>query len=351
MGTFRDAVADPESVYFVAEAGVNHNGDVEIAERLIDVAAASGADAVKFQTFATDRLVTEGAPKTKYQEETTGDDSQYEMLQNYELSRANHERLQAYCDERGITFLSTPFDTQSADLLVELGVPVVKIGSGELDNVPLLEHIAALNTPMIVSTGMATMAEVHTAFDAIRSANPDVPLVFLHCTSAYPTKLADANLRAMQTMADELPVPIGYSDHTTAPEMPGFAVAAGATVVEKHFTLSNRLPGPDHRASLESDELQTAVRVARDAATALGSPEKRPTKEERENRAVVRKSLHATERLEAGERLTEANVAVTRPADGLSPKNYETALGARVTEPLDCGDAVTSGDLDAEVEE
>lgn len=351
MDSFRDAVRDPESVYFVAEAGVNHNGDIGMAEQLVDVAAESGADAVKFQTFAADRLVTEQAPKADYQEKTTDDRSQYEMLENYELSRADHEHLQTYCDEREITFLSTPFDARSADLLADLGVPVVKIGSGELDNVPLLEHVAEFGTPMIVSTGMGTLEEVREAFEVIRSANPDVKLVFLHCTSAYPTEMEDANLRAMQTMDDELPVPVGYSDHTTAPETSGLAVAAGATVVEKHFTLSNRLPGPDHRASLEPDELDRAVALVRDAATALGSPEKVPTEEERENRAVIRKSLHATERVEPGDALSEENVAVTRPADGLAPTNYESVLGGRAQETLEPGEAITADAVDGEVEE
>jgi N-acetylneuraminate synthase/N,N'-diacetyllegionaminate synthase len=350
MRSFRDAVGDPDAVYVVAEAGVNHNGDVEVAERLVDAAAESGADAVKFQTFAADRLVTEEAPKAEYQDETTDDRSQREMLENYELSRADHERLQSYCDERGVTFLSTPFDAESADLLADLGVPVVKIGSGELDNLPLLEHVAAVGRPMIVSTGMGTMAEVREAFETICGANPDVDLVFLHCTSAYPTEMADANLRAMETMAEELPVPVGYSDHTTAPETPGLAVAAGATVVEKHFTLSKRLPGPDHRASLEPDELDRAVSLAREAAVARGDPEKRPTSEERENRSVIRKSVHATERVPAGETLTAERVAVTRPADGLPPKTYETLVGATVSETLARGEAVTKNVVDAEID-
>ncbi len=350
MRSFRDAVGDPDAVYVVAEAGVNHNGDIEVAERLVDAAAESGADAVKFQTFAADRLVTEEAPKADYQDETTDDRSQREMLENYELSRADHEHLRSYCDEQGITFLSTPFDAESADLLADLGVPVVKIGSGELDNLPLLEHVAGLGRPMIVSTGMGTMDEVREAFETIRGANPDVDLVFLHCTSAYPTAMADANLRAMETMAEELPVPVGYSDHTTAPETPGLAVATGATVVEKHFTLSKRLPGPDHRASLEPDELDRAVSLARDAAVARGDPEKRPTTEERENRSVIRKSVHATERVPAGETLTDNRVAVTRPADGLPPKTYETLVGATVSETLACGEPVTKDAVDAEIE-
>ncbi|MWG36315.1 N-acetylneuraminate synthase [Halomarina oriensis] len=327
--------------YFIAEAGVNHDGDMDRAERLVDAAVAAGADAVKFQTFVADRLATRDAPKAPYQEETTGEESQHEMLQSLELTRADHDRLQSYCRERGIDFLSTPFDVESATLLDELDVPRVKLGSGELDNHPLLEHVAGFGRPMVVSTGMGTMEEVEAALAAIRGVDEDVPVTFLHCTTAYPAALDEVNLRAMRTMADTLPVPVGYSDHTTRVEVPAFAVAAGATVVEKHFTLDRTLSGPDHRASLEPDELTAAVALVRDAETVLGSAEKGPTRTERENRDVIRKALHAAVPIDAGERFTAENVAITRPADGLAPTTYERVLGTTARVALDAGNPIT----------
>ena len=332
--------------YFIAEAGVNHDGDVGQAERLVDVAADAGADAVKFQTFVADRLATRDAPKAPYQEETTGEQSQYEMLRSLELSPGAHERLQSYCRERDVEFLSTPFGVESATLLDGLDVSLIKLGSGELDNHPLLRHVAGFGRPMVVSTGMGTMAEVRDALDVVRSANPDVPVTFLHCTTAYPAALDEVNLRAMRTLADELPVPVGYSDHTTRVEVPAFAVAAGATVVEKHFTLDRTLPGPDHRASLEPDELAAAVSLVRDAETVLGSPEKAPAETERENLPVVRKSLHAATDVAPGERFTADNVSVTRPADGLSPTVYDSVLGSTARVALDAGAAITDAAIE-----
>lgn len=335
-----------DDVYFIAEAGVNHNGSIETAEKLIDVAVESGADAVKFQTFTADRLVTKDATKAEYQTETTGEGSQYEMLKQYEIDRSAHERLIAYCDERDITFLSTPFDPDSADMLADLGVPAIKLGSGELDNHPLLAHVAALGLPMIVSTGMGTMDEVHAARDAIRSAAPDASVVFLHCTSAYPCSVDDVNLRAMETMIDELDVPVGYSDHTTLPETPGLAVAAGATVVEKHFTLDSTLPGPDHEASLEPAELDRAVEMARVAFRSTGDAEKRPTDIELDNSSTIRKSLHASADIPAGTRLNEEHINILRPADGISPAFYNDLLGTETVNPVQRGDPLTSRHVD-----
>ncbi|MFD1514258.1 N-acetylneuraminate synthase [Halomarina rubra] len=342
---------EAESVYVVAEAGVNHNGDMEQAERLVDAAVAAGADAVKFQTFVADALATPDAPKAPYQEETTGEQSQHEMLRELELAREDHERLQSYCRERGIDFLSTPFDVDSASLLDDLDVPAVKLGSGELDNSPLLRHVAGFGRPMIVSTGMGTMSEVRAALDTIRSVAPDLPVTFLHCTTAYPATLEEVNLRAMRTMADALAVPVGYSDHTTRTEVPALAVAAGATVVEKHFTLDRTLPGPDHRASLEPDELAAAVALVRDAETVLGSAEKAPTATERDNRPVIRKSLHASTDVAAGDQFTPENVSVTRPADGLSPTAYDTVLGSTARRSLSAGEAITEAVIDRSIDE
>ncbi|MFC4357693.1 N-acetylneuraminate synthase [Halobium salinum] len=344
------SLVDPDAALFIAEAGVNHNGDVELAERLIDAASEAGADAVKFQTFTADRLATEAAPKAEYQNEAVGEKSQHEMLRELELPSEAHIRLQEYCRERNITFLSTPFDVASATLLDELDVPLIKLGSGELNHAPLLEHVAELGRPIILSTGMGTMDEVRAARERIRAVDPDLHLTFLHCTSEYPTDLADANVRAMGRMATELPEPVGYSDHTTEVTTPAFAVAAGASIVEKHFTLDRTLPGPDHRASLEPDELSESVSLVRQASTALGSPEKVPTPAEIENRKVIRKSLHAARAIGVGETLSAADVSVTRPADGLAPTAYESVLGRTVTSDLAPGDPLTAESLSAETD-
>lgn len=331
------------SVFFVAEAGVNHNGDLDRARELIDAAAEAGADAVKFQTFTTDRLVAEDAPKADYQDEQTDDgSSQRDMLERYELSAADHRELLDYCEDAGITFLSTPFDAESVALLDDLDVAAVKVGSGELTNHPLIRRIARLGRPMIVSTGMATWAEVEDAYDAIREADPEIPVSLLHCVSSYPADVTDVNLRAMEQMDEEFPVPVGYSDHTTAVETPAIAVGAGAVVVEKHFTLDRSLPGPDHEASLEPDELAQAVELAREAATARGTPEKEPVDAEVENRTVARKSLHAARAIEEGETITDESVEVLRPATGLSPAALDSVLGREAETDLDPHDPITA---------
>ncbi|MBX0288256.1 N-acetylneuraminate synthase [Haloarcula salinisoli] len=337
-------------IYVIAEAGVNHNGDMELARQLVDAAADAGADAVKFQTFRADRLVTPTAEQAEYQTEQTETESQYEMLKRYELTREAHEELQSYCDERDITFLSTPFDPESADMLDDLEVPLVKLGSGELDNHPLLRHVAEFGRPMVVSTGMGTLEEVRQAREVIRATDPDADLAFLHCTSCYPADIQDVNLRAMKTMVDELDVPVGYSDHTTSVEMPAMAVAAGADIVEKHFTVDRSLPGPDHEASLEPDELDRAITLARTAATARGSGVKEPTEAELENRHHIRKSLHAATDIDAGEVLTAETVSVLRPTDGLSPTSYDDVLGVEVTAPLGAGDPITDAVLAEDIE-
>jgi N-acetylneuraminate synthase/N,N'-diacetyllegionaminate synthase len=336
----RSRIGPDAPPYFVAEAGVNHDGDVDVAERLIDAAAEAGADAVKFQTFDADRLVTSDAATADYQAEATGETSQRELLRRCELDRAAHGRLLDRCRERGIAFLSTPFGTDSADLLADLGVPAIKLGSGDLDNHPLLEHVAEFGIPMIVSTGMGTMAEVRAAREAIGSVAPDRDLCLLHCTSAYPCDPDEVNLRAMEAMAAEFSVPVGYSDHTTFVETPALAIAAGAAVVEKHFTLDSTRAGPDHEASLEPDELASAVDLAETAGRMRGDPEKRPTATERRNRSVTRKSLRAAHDLPAGTEVTPEDVRIARPADGLAPRHLDRLLGTtlagtvRVEEPF-----------------
>jgi N,N'-diacetyllegionaminate synthase len=341
-------VGPNESPYFVAEAGVNHNGEVEMAMDLVDAAAEAGADAVKFQTFDADRLVTDRATTADYQAEATGEDSQRDLLSGYELDRSAHERIAEGCRSRGIDFLSTPFDSASAEMLVELGVPAIKLGSGELDNHPLLEHVASLGRPMLISTGMATMSEVHAARAAVRGVAPDRSVVWLHCTSAYPCEVDDVHLRAMERMDDALPEPVGYSDHTRRPETPGLAVAAGACVVEKHFTLDTSLPGPDHEASLEPDELARAVELVEVAGRARGTPSKEPTPAEQETREVARKSIHAARDITAGSTIERSDLRIARPADGISPRHLDRVLGTTVRSDLTADEPLTPADVSGE---
>ena len=338
-------IGQSHSPFFIAEAGVNHNGELEIAKELVDVAVQAGADAVKFQTFSADRLVTPGASKAEYQTETTGEGSQYEMLKRYELNREAHEVLFEYCKEEEIMFLSTPFDRESATMLKELGVDAIKLGSGELNNIPLIKHVAEFGLPLIVSTGMGTMKEVIEAYDAIHSVNPDPDVVFLHCTSAYPCSIDDVHLRAMQTMEEEIESPVGYSDHTTLPETPALAAVAGACVIEKHFTLDSSLPGPDHEASLEPDELEQAIELAEIASRALGAPDKEPTAEELDNLQNTRKGLHTARCIPEATKIEEKHIDVIRPAEGLSPRHYETILGSKTSRNIKKGEPITVEDV------
>ena len=306
-------------VFILAEAGVNHNGDLELAFKLVDAAAQSGADAVKFQTFRADKLVTRDAPKAEYQLKSTGtEQSQYEMLRSLELSVEDHLALIQRCEQIGILFLSTPFDEESADLLERLGVPAFKISSGEITNLPFLEHVARKQKPMLLSTGMADAGEVKAAVDRIRAQGNEA-LVLLQCVSNYPADPAESNLRAMATMATLCEVPAGYSDHTTGNEVSLAAVALGACVIEKHFTLDRSLPGPDHPASLEPEELNALVRGIRMVESALGDGVKRPAASEANTRKVARKSLVAAHDLAAGTTLEEPMIAIKRPGTGLAP--------------------------------
>lgn len=313
--------------FIIAEAGVNHNGDLAMAKRLVDVAADAGADAVKFQTFKAERVVTAAAPKADYQQATTNPaESQYDMVRRLELSEAMHRELSAHCQQRGILFMSTPFDAESADFLDAMGVPLFKIPSGEINNLPFLAHVARKGKLMIVSSGMAHLGEVETAVQTIeQSGNP--PLVLLHCVSNYPADPATVNLRAMQTMATAFGVPAGYSDHTLGIEVALAAVALGARVVEKHFTLDKTLPGPDHKASLEPHELTAMVRGIRVVESALGDGRKRPAASEASTAAVARKSLVAACDMMAGTLLTEEMIAIKRPGTGLPPAMLPYLVG------------------------
>jgi len=323
--------------FIVGEAGVNHNGDVELARRLIDACVAASVDAVKFQTFIADALVVPGTPKAEYQIETTfTEESQLEMLRRLELSQAAYRGLMAECRGLGILFMSTPFDEDSADCLADLGVEIFKIGSGELTNLGFLSHVARKGRPVIVSTGMASLSEVKTALDTIQKAG-NREVVLLHCVSAYPAAPADANLRAMQTMAAAFGVPVGYSDHHLGIEVALAAVALGACVIEKHVTLDRNLPGPDHRASLEPDELAGLVRGIRSVESALGHGRKEPAASEVATAAVVRRSLVAACDIRAGSRLTTEMVAVRRPGSGLPPAMRERVVGLVAKQDIPAG--------------
>lgn len=318
-------------VTIIAEAGVNHNGDIDRALKLVDVAAEAGADHVKFQTFTADRLVTRQAAKADYQIAATGaGESQYEMLQRLELSAESHQRIIAHCAARGIGFLSTGFDIASVDYLVSVGVGLLKIPSGELTNLPYLRHIGRLRKPVILSTGMATLAEVGEAIEALEQAGAErSDITVLHCTTEYPTAMGDVNLRAMLTMRDAFGVAVGYSDHTLGIEVPIAAVAMGATLIEKHFTLDSRLPGPDHRASLEPEQLKQMVAAIRNIELALGDGLKLPRPVEEKNKQVARKSLVAVRPIRAGELFSPDNVAVKRPGTGISPMRWDAVMGSR----------------------
>ncbi len=323
--------------FIVAEAGVNHDGAPEVARRLVEVAAECGAHAIKFQTFKADRVVSATAPKAEYQLQTTdATESQLEMLQRLELSPEAHRGLYTYCQERGVLFMSTPFDEESVDLLDELGVPVFKIGSGEITNWPFLEYVAGKGKPIILSTGMSYLSEVDEAVRVIRDAGCD-QLVLLHCVSNYPSDPVDTNLRAMQTMATAFQEAVGYSDHTPGIEVALAAVALGACLIEKHFTLDKNLPGPDHKASLGPDELAALVQGVRTVEAALGCGRKGPAASEANTAVVARRSLVAARDIPAGTTLTEELIAIKRPGGGLPPAMRPYLVGRRVHDAVPAG--------------
>jgi len=318
-------------VFIVAEAGVNHNGNPALARRLVDAAAECGADAVKFQTFTVDALLTREAPKAGYQVETTGaGESQREMLARLELGADRLAELRDRAGKHGLVFFSAPFDEASADALEALDVAVYKVPSGEITNLPLLRHIAAKGRPIILSTGMATLEEVEQAVAAIRAAG-DPPLALLHCLSAYPAPVEEVNLRAMDSLASRFGYPVGFSDHTLGIEIAVAAAARGAAIIEKHLTLDKTLPGPDHRASLDVAEFSAMVRAIRSVESALGDGVKRPMPSEADTRRVARKSLVAARALKAGERVAAGDLASKRPGTGISPAELPRVLGLRLT--------------------
>jgi len=321
---------DTSKVFIIAEAGVNHNGSLDLAYQLVDVAKGAGADAIKFQTFKAEKVVSSKAPKAEYQKKaTSSDESQLEMIKKLELSFEDFVKLKKYCDKKGIMFLSTPFDYQSIDFLYDL-VDIYKIPSGEIINYPYLKHIAAKNKPLIISTGMANLGEVEEAINTIREINSETKISLLHCTTNYPTPYEEVNLKAMQTLATAFELPVGYSDHTLGIEVPVAAVAMGAKIIEKHFTLDKNLPGPDHKASLEPNELKEMVKAIRNIEMALGDGIKKPNKSEIEIMKVARRSLIATRNIRAGEIIKESDIAIKRPGTGILPKFKEIIIGMKL---------------------
>ena len=315
----------------IAEAGVNHNGDLNLAKQLIDVAAAAGVDLVKFQTFKADSLVTRTAKKAYYQEKATDiNESQYTMLRRLELTEAMHHQLISHCAIRNVGFLSTGFDIESVSFLLGLGQETFKIPSGEITNLPYLVHVGQIGKAVILSTGMSTLGDIEAAIDVLEKAGtPRAMITVLHCTTEYPTPMTEVNLRAMQSIQKAFGVAVGYSDHTQGIEVAIAAVAMGATVIEKHFTLDRNLPGPDHKASLEPAELKAMVKAIRNVEEAMGDGIKRLTPSEARNRPVARKSLVAKREIKAGEIFTIENITSKRPGTGITPMRFEDMLGKK----------------------
>ncbi|EOS23243.1 N-acetylneuraminate synthase [Lachnospiraceae bacterium 3-1] len=316
-------------IIIIAEAGVNHNGSVEIAKKMVLAAKEAGADYIKFQTFCPEKLVSKSAGKADYQKQNTGaKESQLEMLQKLALSQDDFLELKEYCQRQGIGFLSTPFDLDSIHFLHRLDMDFWKLPSGEITNLPYLLEIAKTGRPVVMSTGMCDLKEIKEAVDCLRRAGTE-KIILLHCNTEYPTPMKDVNLKAMQTMKDSLGLPMGYSDHTQGIEVPIAAAALGACVLEKHFTLDKTMPGPDHRASLEPEELQAMVTAVRNIERAMGNGRKEPSESEKRNIEAVRKSIVAKCKIKKGEIFTEENLTTKRPGTGISPMKWFDLMGQR----------------------
>ena len=331
--------------FIIAEAGVNHNGDMGTAKKLIDAAAAAGCDAVKFQTFITDKVIARGAPKADYQKQTTGDGSMDDMVRKWELNRRQHEELIAHCKLRNILFLSTPFDEDSLAMLVDLGMPVIKVGSGEITNVLLLKAIAETRLPVILSTGMSELFEVDAALRLLHRHKAG-PVAVLHCVSNYPAAPETVNIRAMDTMRRAFRRPVGYSDHTVGFEAPLAAVAHGASIIERHLTLSHDMPGPDHQASTEPEDFRRLVDSIRIVEASLGDSVKRITERECEVRDVARRSIVAARNLPAGHRLTPDDIALKRPGTGMQPETMDTIIGKKLRRAVAPDTLLSPGDFE-----
>ncbi|WP_319525431.1 N-acetylneuraminate synthase [uncultured Desulfosarcina sp.] len=317
-----------EKVFIIAEAGVNHNGSFSMGFQLIDAAMDAGADAIKFQTFKAERLVTRDARKAEYQRSCSENESQFDMLRQLELKESDQFKLLEHCRAKGFQFLSSPFDLKAIDFLNKLGITTFKIPSGEINNLPYLRKIGSFNKEIILSTGMSTLAEIEEAIDILNTAGtPKNKITVLHCNSAYPSPIEDVNLRAMLSIRNAFNVKIGYSDHTIGIEISIAAVAMGAKIIEKHFTLNNDLPGPDHKVSLNPHAFKKMVTSIRNVERALGSAHKKPTPSELKNKPLVRKSIVASKEIKKGEVFTEDNLTVKRPSGGVSPLLWDTIIG------------------------
>jgi N,N'-diacetyllegionaminate synthase len=330
----------------IAEAGVNHNGDLKLAKKLIDAAVEAGVDYVKFQTFKASKLVSKSAIKADYQIKNSKNlvESQLEMLQRLEISEDQHYELLFYCKKRKIKFLSTAFDLESLDFLKKLGMNLFKIPSGELTNLPYLEKVSELADSIILSTGMSTMEEIKESVSFLKS-NSKAEISILHCNTDYPTKFSDVNLLAMNTLKEHFNTPVGYSDHTIGIEVPIAAVALGATIIEKHFTLDRKMEGPDHAASIEPHELKQMVIAIRNIEKALGSDIKKPTASEIKNISVSRKSIHLSRSMNSGEILTKDDLEMLRPGDGISPMRYNEFIGKKLKKSLLRGQKLSFQDI------
>lgn len=331
----------------IAEAGVNHNGDIQLAEQLIDVGAQAGVDFVKFQTFKTAHLVSKHAPKALYQKKkTSSNQSQYDMLKKLELDKKTHQHLIQYCQKRKVRFLSTAFDLESIDLLNNLKIPLFKIPSGEITNLTYLKKIGGLKKKIILSTGMATLGEIEDALNVlIASGTAKKNITILHCNTEYPTPWKDVNLKAMLTIQQAFGVDVGYSDHTLGIEVPIAAVALGACVIEKHFTLDRTMEGPDHQASLEPDELIEMVKAIRHIERAIGDGLKKPSSSETKNKIIARKSIHLAVDLKKGETIQEKHLIMKRPGDGISPMKIEEVVGKKTNKKLNSDHKLCFSDL------
>lgn len=341
--------------FVIAEAGVNHNGSTELALQLIDAAARAGADAVKFQTFKAESLVAEGTSTAEYQKKNAGDDDQFSMLKRLELSEHQHQQLIAHCNSLNIEFMSTPFDIESAYFLVSQGMKRIKVPSGELTNLPFIRQLVSFDKPMILSTGMSSLQEVKDAVACFLQERKKLglnkkllsgELTILHCTSNYPAHYNDVNLRAMQSMAKELNLPVGYSDHTDGVLVSPVAVAMGATIIEKHFTLDKNLPGPDHKASLEPDELEQLILHIRMVEQSMGDGIKEPRDNELPVRDLVRRSVTLVVDKEIGEELFDQDIKLLRPGNGIQPRDLGDVIGKKLKYKLKAGQTLHWKDLD-----
>ena len=334
--------------FIIAEAGVNHNGDIELAKKLIDVAVEAGADAVKFQTFKAEEVISEYAPMAEYQRKNIGEEeSQLDMVKKLELTYEDFEELKEYCDRKGIMFLSTPFDINSARFLKDLGLEIFKIPSGEITNYPLLKEIGSYKKKIILSTGMADLGEIEDALDILmENGAKKENITVLHCNTEYPTPFEDVNLKAMLTIKEAFKINIGYSDHTLGIEVPIASVALGATVIEKHFTLDKNLPGPDHKASLEPQELKEMVKAIRNIEKSLGNGIKKPSKSEVKNINIARKSIVARKNIKKGDVFTEENLITKRPGNGISPMMWKEIIGKKASKDIPKDKPLRFGDID-----